>query len=43
MDGQGRIYLPASLRRKIKGDRFIVEVKENTVILRPFQPSVEKF
>ncbi|MEM3523774.1 MAG: AbrB/MazE/SpoVT family DNA-binding domain-containing protein [Thermoproteota archaeon] len=43
MDGQGRIYLPASIRQKIKGDRFTVEVKGDTVILKPFRPSVEKF
>ncbi|MEM2936262.1 MAG: transcriptional regulator [Candidatus Bathyarchaeia archaeon] len=43
MDGQGRIYLPASIRQKVKGDRFTVEVKGDTVILKAFRPSVEKF
>ena len=43
MDGQGRIYLPASIRQKVKSDRFIVEVKGDTVILKPFRPSIEKF
>jgi len=43
MDGQGRIYLPTALRRKVKGDRFVVEVKGDALILKPFNPSVEKF
>ncbi|MEM2275849.1 MAG: transcriptional regulator [Thermoproteota archaeon] len=43
MDGQGRIYLPASIRQKVKSNHFIIEVKEDTVILKPFRPSVEKF
>ncbi|MBO3800006.1 MAG: transcriptional regulator [Candidatus Brockarchaeota archaeon] len=43
MDGQGRIYLPASIRQKVKGDCFIVEVRGDVVILKPLHFPVEKF
>lgn len=43
MDGQGRIYLPTSIRQRIKCNRFTVEISEDALILKPFRPSVEKF
>ncbi|MEM1598141.1 MAG: AbrB family transcriptional regulator [Pyrobaculum sp.] len=35
IDGNGRIYLPAHIRRKIKARRFKVEVVEGAILLKP--------
>jgi len=43
IDAQGRIYLPASIRRRLRFRRFRVEVRGDALILRPVKPAVDKY
>ncbi len=38
MDKQGRILIPASIRRKVKSDLFIIEVVNDEIRLKPIKP-----
>ncbi len=38
MDRQGRILIPASIRKKLKTRLFIVEAEEDKIVLRPVEP-----
>jgi len=38
MDKQGRILIPAGIRRKLKTRLFIVEAEEDRIVLRPVEP-----
>lgn len=35
MDGNGRIYIPAHIRRRIKARRFKVEIVDGALLLKP--------
>lgn len=35
MDSNGRIYIPAHIRRRIRARRFKVEIVEGALLLRP--------
>ncbi len=39
MDRYGRILIPASIRRKIGSDLFIIEVVNNEIRLKPIKPT----
>ncbi len=43
VDGSGRIYLPASIRRLFRERRFLVRVEEGRIILVPVKPAIEKY
>ena len=43
LDAQGRIYLPASVRRRLKFRKFKIEVRGDTVILLPLKPAFNKY
>ncbi|MBO3803337.1 MAG: AbrB family transcriptional regulator [Candidatus Brockarchaeota archaeon] len=43
IDGQGRIYLPTSIRQRIKSTRFLIEVKDGMIVLKPLDRPIEKF
>jgi len=43
VDANGRIYLPASVRRIIPWRRFIVRVEGDRIVLTPVRPAVEKY
>jgi len=43
VDANGRIYLPASVRRTIPWRRFIVRVEGDRIVLTPVRPAVEKY
>lgn len=38
MDKHGRILIPASIRKKINSDLFIIEVSNGEIILKPVKP-----
>jgi len=39
MDKHGRILIPASIRKKINSDLFIIEVSNGEIILKPVKPT----
>ncbi len=43
IDGSGRIYLPARIRRQIRERRFLVRVEEGRIILVPVRSAVERY
>ena len=43
MDGSGRIYLPAKIRRTLSARKFIVRLEGERIILIPLKPLIEKY
>ncbi len=43
IDSQGRVYIPASVRRRIRHRRFRVEVEGEAIVLRPVRPVIDKY
>lgn len=43
VDGSGRVYLPASVRRRLPWRRFAVYVEGERVVLVPVKPVIEKY
>ena len=43
IDGQGRIYLPASVRARIGQNRFRLVLEGERIVLIPIKPSIEKY
>ena len=39
MDKHGRILIPASIRKKINSDLFIIEIADNEIKLKPVKPN----
>ncbi len=39
MDKQGRIVIPAEIRRKVKARVFLVELSGGNIVLRPIEPA----
>ncbi len=38
MDKQGRLIIPADIRRKLKTNLFLLELSEGNIILKPLEP-----
>ena len=43
IDGSGRLYIPASIRRRVPWRRFRIEVEGDRLILIPLKPAVDKY
>ncbi|GAB6102504.1 hypothetical protein JCM16138_17270 [Thermococcus atlanticus] len=43
MDKNGRIYLPASLRKRFKAESFYVEEREGEIVLIPVRKKLKKY
>uniref|UniRef100_A0A7J3X4Q0 AbrB family transcriptional regulator n=1 Tax=Thermofilum pendens TaxID=2269 RepID=A0A7J3X4Q0_THEPE len=43
IDGSGRLYIPASIRRRVPWRRFRVEVEGDRLVLIPVKPAVDKY
>ncbi len=43
MDPQGRIYIPAEVRNKIKSKKFKLTVEGDKIILKPIKKKIEKY
>jgi len=43
MNGSGRLYIPASIRRRIPWRRFRIEVDGDRIVLTPIRPAVDKY
>jgi len=43
IDGSGRLYIPASIRRRLPWKRFKIEVEGDRLILIPVKPAVDKY
>jgi bifunctional DNA-binding transcriptional regulator/antitoxin component of YhaV-PrlF toxin-antitoxin module len=43
IDGSGRLYIPASIRRRVPWRRFRIEVEGDRLILTPVKPAVDKY
>ena len=43
IDGSGRLYIPASIRRRLPWKRFKIEVEGDQLILIPVKPAVDKY
>jgi len=43
IDAQGRIYLPASVRARLRYTRFRVVVEGDSIVLVPLRPSLDKY
>jgi bifunctional DNA-binding transcriptional regulator/antitoxin component of YhaV-PrlF toxin-antitoxin module len=43
IDGSGRLYIPASIRRRIPWKRFRLEVEGDRIILIPLKSAVDKY
>lgn len=43
IDGSGRLYIPASIRRRLPWKRFRIEVEGDRLILIPAKPAVDKY
>ena len=43
MDTQGRIYIPAEVRNKIKSKKFELTVEGDKIILKPIKKKIEKY
>ncbi len=43
IDGSGRIYLPANIRRAIPTKKFLLRVEGERIVLIPLKPTVEKY
>jgi len=43
IDGSGRLYIPASIRRRLPWKRFKIEVEGDQLILIPAKPAVDKY
>lgn len=43
VDGSGRIYLPASIRRAVQSRRFLVHLEGDRIVLIPLKPAIEKY
>ena len=39
MDKQGRIVIPAEIRKKVKARVFLVELSGGNIVLRPIEPA----
>ncbi len=39
MDKQGRILIPANIRKKINSDLFIIEIANDEIRLKPIKPT----
>ena len=43
IDGQGRIYLPASIRSTLRYTKFRIIVEGEKIVLIPLKPSIDKY
>jgi len=43
IDPSGRLYIPASVRRRVPWRRFRVEVEGDRIVLIPVKPAVDKY
>ncbi len=43
IDSQGRIYIPAEIRNKIKSKKFELTVEGDRIILRPIKKKIEEY
>ena len=43
IDSSGRLYIPASVRRRIPWRRFRIEVEGDRLVLIPVRPAVDKY
>jgi len=43
IDGSGRIYIPANVRRRVPWRRFKIEVEADRIVLIPVKPAVDKY
>lgn len=43
VDGNGRVYLPASVRRAVPWRRFAVLVEGDRIVLVPVRPAIERY
>jgi len=43
IDSSGRLYIPASVRRKVPWRRFRIEVEGDRLVLIPVRPAVDKY
>ncbi|WP_367884029.1 AbrB/MazE/SpoVT family DNA-binding domain-containing protein [Thermococcus sp. JCM 11816] len=43
LDENGRLYLPASLRKRLKAKEFYVEERDGEIILIPVRKKIEKY
>lgn len=43
MDPQGRIYIPAEIRNKIKSKKFELTVEGDNIILKPIKKKIDEY
>ncbi len=43
MDPQGRIYIPAEIRNKIRSKKFELTVEGDKIILKPIKKKIEEY
>ncbi|RLE78821.1 MAG: AbrB family transcriptional regulator [Thermoprotei archaeon] len=43
LDSHGRIYIPASIRRRLKYRKYRIITDGDTLILEPIKPAIEKY
>ncbi|WP_297550157.1 AbrB/MazE/SpoVT family DNA-binding domain-containing protein [Thermococcus sp.] len=43
LDDNGRLYLPASIRKKLRSKEFYIEERNGEIILVPIRKKIEKY
>ncbi len=43
LDDNGRLYLPASIRRKLRSKEFYIEERNGEIVLVPVRKKIEKY
>ena len=43
LDDNGRLYLPASIRKKLRSREFYIEERDGEIVLIPIRKKIEKY